>query len=47
MFEFSDLAPTLFEAYSENAEMVELFVIDISNVSRMILEQDRNEQGLC
>ncbi len=47
MFEFSDLAPTLFEAYSENSEMVELFVIDISNVSRMILEQDRNEQGLC
>lgn len=38
MFEFSDLAPTLFEAYSENSEMVELFLIDISNVSRMILE---------
>ncbi len=47
MFEFSDLAPTLFEAYSENAEMVELFLIDFSNMSRMILEQDRNEQGLC
>ncbi len=44
---FLDLAPTLFEAYSENAEMVELFLIDFSNMSRMILEQDRNEQGLC
>lgn len=43
---FLDLAPTLFEAYSENAEMVELFLIDFSNMSRMNLEHDPKERDL-
>ncbi len=47
MLVFLDLAPTLFEAYSENSKRVALFLTDFSNMSRMNLEQDLNERGLC
>ncbi len=44
MFEFSDLAPTLFEAYSENSKRPVFLLISFSNMSRMNLEHDPKER---
>ncbi len=46
MFEFSDLAPTLFEAYSENSKRPVFLLISFSNMSRMNLEHDSKERDL-